>query len=394
MGLYFPHFHFPSDEWVKVAALYWDRMYRIVPEDYETRRDTDAIKELASDDVFIDDVYPDPFDRERVQEHFRDMIEAHESELVKHYGIDRRDEWPEDEYTVEHAPTGTNPKLAYIYNEKVNHKLYDTLLDLRLGTKRSDVGSDTRWVGMHPKLANVYMAALAETMARRRALHPVAHDTINHFAVAGFTLERLTQVLLNDARIVPTTPTTNESEFILAKIAIKAVMPKDIAQVPVDKILHVREEHGGDLGRFQSFVKTIIAKCPELGKVTVPEFVYEHLQVEYDRQIKPLLDSFEDTMRSNGIDTVTNLLNMDVKMPAFLTGAGTLTGAAIGNPVLGATTAVALGLLKIIGDTRKQYKDALKASDVAYLIHIQEGLAPITSLKWFETRARKLVLGV
>ncbi len=31
IGLYFPYLQFPSDKWVKVSALYWDKMYRISP---------------------------------------------------------------------------------------------------------------------------------------------------------------------------------------------------------------------------------------------------------------------------------------------------------------------------------------------------------------------------
>ena len=49
IGLFFPYFHFPSDEWVKVAALYWDKMYRIVPYGYGTLRDTKVVKGLADE---------------------------------------------------------------------------------------------------------------------------------------------------------------------------------------------------------------------------------------------------------------------------------------------------------------------------------------------------------
>jgi hypothetical protein len=39
-GLYYPYINFRSDSWLKVAALYWPKMARIVPVDYkpETRR--------------------------------------------------------------------------------------------------------------------------------------------------------------------------------------------------------------------------------------------------------------------------------------------------------------------------------------------------------------------
>ena len=34
IGLYHPFIHFKDDAWLKLSALYWDRMARIVPPSY------------------------------------------------------------------------------------------------------------------------------------------------------------------------------------------------------------------------------------------------------------------------------------------------------------------------------------------------------------------------
>lgn len=34
IGLYYPFIHFKDDDWLKVSALYWNRMARIVPHSY------------------------------------------------------------------------------------------------------------------------------------------------------------------------------------------------------------------------------------------------------------------------------------------------------------------------------------------------------------------------
>ena len=36
-GLYYPYFHVRDERWLKVAALYWPKIVRIVPADYQTR---------------------------------------------------------------------------------------------------------------------------------------------------------------------------------------------------------------------------------------------------------------------------------------------------------------------------------------------------------------------
>jgi hypothetical protein len=52
IGLYYPFIHFKDDAWIKLAALYWDKMGRIVPRGYRTS-DSDTVKQLANESGFI-----------------------------------------------------------------------------------------------------------------------------------------------------------------------------------------------------------------------------------------------------------------------------------------------------------------------------------------------------
>ncbi len=45
--LYFPSIEFASDEWVKSSLLFWDRIYRIVPKDYEPN-DSKTVQEAIN----------------------------------------------------------------------------------------------------------------------------------------------------------------------------------------------------------------------------------------------------------------------------------------------------------------------------------------------------------
>ena len=48
---------------------------------------------------------------------------------------------------------------------------------------------------MHPRLASVYMTALAAQTADDAKLHPLTDETIDHVALGGWTMERLAQGL-------------------------------------------------------------------------------------------------------------------------------------------------------------------------------------------------------
>jgi len=396
IGLYFPYFHFPNDEWVKVAALYWDKMYRIVPRRIDTERDTKTVIELSKGETpFIANISPEDFynDLEEITGEFVKLIENHEDELLRYYGIENRDNWSDDVYTKKYAPDA-NPKLAYIYGGKLGRQLERYLLKRGFGTTRSDSSPDYDWIGMHPRLANVYMAALAEKIAETTKTNPVTPDNLNYFSVSGFTFERLSQVLLQHAKIAPGKLNEDEIESRLATLAFRAVMPKNIANVPLEKIQKIRESYPREFGKFQSFVQEVVAKIPEVKEVEVESFVKDFLDVEFRKVIQPKLDELDDALNSMGVETIATVLNMEVKVPEILPATGVVGGTALVNPILGATTGIALGLLKIFGDQRKIVSEKIKGSDVAFLLHVRDDLTPAASLDWLNIQARKALFGV
>lgn len=396
LGLYFPHFHFPEDDWVKVAALYWDKMYRIVPDGYETKRDTPVVKDLSSEGIrFIQNINPEYFypELETIKFSFLRLIEHHTGALVTHYGIDKQENWPDNPYTSVFA-TGANRKLAYICTSKIEDDLRRVMLSRGLGTMRSDTGSDYQWIGMHPRLANVYMAALAESLAKHQQSHPVSSDAVNYFAVSGFTFERLAQVLLENATFASRELSEDEIAAELAFISFRAVMPKNIDTVPLDKILALRENYASEFGRFQEFASSVINELPKVRTVQGQEFVHDHLEAEYRKTILPGLNKLEDSINSLGLEAIPSIINMELKVPELLTGVGLITGAAVLNPFLGATAALALGLIKIFGDKRKAVKEEISKSDVAFLLRVREEISPGDALDRLNLSARKALIGV
>jgi hypothetical protein len=398
IGLYFPYFHFPSDNWVKVSALYWDKMYRIVPSYYQTRRDTDLVKVLCGQNKektgFIANIDPDAFyvDLHDISIQFIRLIENHTQELVKYYGIENRDKWEVNEYTSKISPE-SDTRLAYIYNEKIDYELGQILDSRGLGTRRGSNEQGREWIGMHPRLANVYMSALAERLSLRAGAHPVASDSINYFAITGFTFERLAQVLLDRSRVIAPNPTEDELEAGLATFALKSVMPKDFDKISIDQILEIREKYSGQFGGFQDFIHHIIDQLPSLQDISGNEFVNDHLRAEYNKSIKPKIEELDDALNNLDIETIPAVINMETVVPKFFAVGGLLAGAALINPALGVTSAVAMGLWKIISDKRKAVKKALDASDVSFLMHVRDDLTPAGSLDWLAIQASKLIDG-
>jgi hypothetical protein len=387
IGLYYPYFHFPGDEWVVFSALYWDKLARIVPRRYPTRRDSQLVKELSQEGGFIFNFEPGYAELQSVTEPFVALIDANRPDLQKHYGLEHAQEWPDNEYTIAVAPEGSNQKLAYVNIGKLDPGLISSLFEHNLATPINP--QDYQWIGMHPKLANVYMSALAEVIAERGQASPLAIDVQNYFAVGGLTFERLSQVLLDEADLGSRSATAAEAESVLAMMSIKAVMPKDIRKISAEQIMRIREKRSGEMGKFHQFLKGIVAGLDGLEKIQLNKFLRYHLEVEYDRQIKPSMDELEESLRSLGIDVAHNVFTLDMKVPALLTS----LGIAMVNPYWGITSAAALGLGKILADTRKRMRTEIKNSDVAYLWYLQQDLTPANSVQGLLRNLRRLFIG-
>lgn len=385
IGLYFPSFHFPSDDWAKLATLYWDKVYRIVPDGYKTPRDTHTIVELTSNEILLN-LQPEKFFREliKITEIFSEFIETHEYELAKKYSVDK------------------TPILESINIMKIESGLRRVFIKNGLG-KEIEIGNDKGWLGMHPQLVKVYMSALATALADRNQYYPVTNEAINYFAVGGITLERLAQVLLPESDIVerqpdiPTNPSLEELESGLAIIAIQTVMPKNISSVSVDKLMKIREKRTGKLVDFQGFLKKIITENSKLASLENKDVIEDQLRTLYTREIKPKVDELDDAIRSSSLDSIPNVFSIETKIPPLLAG-GILAGVATSDPVVGVTAGLALGLLKIIGDKRKSIATKFESSEIAYLMHVREELTTPSSaketLKWLNLQGRKFFYGI
>lgn len=396
-GLYFPFFHFQNDDWVKLSALYWDGMYRIVPDGYETVRDSSLVRQLSTSSFgnsgFIKNLHPEEFHEElyEIGIQFMRLIENYGYEINKYYGLQNKNKWGENKYSALHSLNG-NTSLAYIYNQKFNPELIDLMRSRGLG--EFDSHGRERWLGMHPQLASVYMAALAEKLAIRTQSYPLADDPVNYFAVSGFTFDRLAQVLLSNANFEKKKLNEHEIEGCLAVIALKTVMPKDLNNLSAERILELRSKYPEQMLQFQGLIHGVISELPNLKLASGNEFIKDHLEVEFNKRVKPKIDELDDAMNSIGIETIQTVFDLEVKIPSALASASLLAGITAVNPMLGATAAVAMSMWKIIADKRKAIKGEVKRSDVAYLMHVRDDLTPAGSLEWLDVQARKVLFGI
>ncbi|MEF7616302.1 DUF6236 family protein [Aquincola sp. MAHUQ-54] len=368
-ALYYPFIHFKDEQWLKLAALYWDKIARIVPHDYPTA-DSDTVKALSP---CIGTVRPDWVPPDFAQA-FVDFLSQHGGRLRERYGLHLREQWPELGETERApragGPSGNDRRLGYIFYEKIDN-------DVRRALDASGLASTDqrgeRWVGMHPRLAWVYMTALAEQLAAHQGLCPLTDETRDHLALSSLSPERLAQALLDDVELVGTEPTPLEIESTLVSVAFKAVVPANLAELEPKKIMAFREKYPQERIAFQKAAADLLKGGEWLKSIDNPAVLEQRLRDEYDKHWNTRLQDLREQLRDCGIDAVLGCFNLKAVLPAGV--AGAMAGLAL-HPVAAGAAGLAVGVMTTLRDKRKQAMGALRASPVSYLYRMEQDLAP------------------
>lgn len=386
-ALYYPFIHFKDDRWVKLAALYWDKVARIVPYTYPTD-DSETVKALSA---CIDTARPDWAPADFAQT-FVDFIDQYGPKLREKYALELRDHWPvvgeKERPPRAGGASGSDLRLGYVFHEKITDELYRALNGSGLAS--TDSRGDS-WIGMHPRLAWVYMTALAEQIAANHGLRPLTDETLDHLALSSLAPERLAQALLGDVSLVDTQPTPQEIESTLVSVAFRAVIPTNLAELDPAKILAYRDKYPQERAAFQQAAADLLKGSDWLESIGDPATLEERLRDEYDKHWRPRLTELREKMDDCGIDAVLGCFNVKAVLPAGI--AGALAGLAL-NPVAAGAAGLAIGVMTTLRDKRKEVLGALRASPVSYLYRIEQDLAPKDLWGWVKHGTQRFALGV
>jgi hypothetical protein len=350
-GLYHPFIHFQNEAWLKLTALYWDGIFRMVPETI-VPDDSNEVRVLA-ESGFIGNRHPG-MGAGHIAEPFRHLLSTRGEQLNRKYGVQPLTPWR---------------TLDHIHLEKMDEKLVQELIAYRLGRIQGS------WLGMQPPLTSVYMTALAEVMAPMIGARPIAEQSIDHIAVSGLTVERLSSALLGREEGPAVAQLGNDVETAMASLAISYVVPENAGAIPAKQIVQFRREFSEERAQFQTEIQKTITGLAHLKDVRNPADVKKHLKSEYDKNLGPKLARLKNGMTRIGWDTVDSTAAASFVLPQGIAIALQTLGFALTGGI-----ATALGVA-FCGWTvwRKREKakaDTLKPSSEAFLYRIEHFLKP------------------
>lgn len=376
IALYYPFIHFQDDAWIKEAALYWDKVSRIVPEGYKDRlHDSDVVKAPKADGNVIVDRSPKYDTVQAVSQELLHVINHHADALQAYLLPDS-------------LLAGNTDSLAYIYHSKMDWELVEVLQQSGLGTFRSKDGdADGEWLGVHPKIGQAYMTALASSMGKRGGLSVVSDSP--HFAIAGcgFPVRQLFVNLIDadDARLG--VAYGEQATSMLGIAAIEKVLPADIASISAKQIIEFRNASIEERERYRD---AVALATDHLASVEDVDALRDHLEIS-EQRIHASVEKLQTRMNTLLGDTVTGLVGVSKDLPS-LAGVGVAAlGISLTNPlVVGA--GLAFNAFQAIRDKRRE-NDALLEQPYSYLLSIKEQLGQEKFLDRLRVGGRRLLLG-
>jgi hypothetical protein len=395
-GLYYPFINFRDDQWLKIAALYWPKIARIVPAGYATR-DSETTRALIGELGFVINLEPDPV-RADVSKSFSSWLDGVSPSQIERWRISHDDaraggvymEPPDADRIMvpqlladEDLPA-TTPNVDFsatrmllrsevqafagVHESELEHDLQDRLRDERLA-----VASRVGWLAMHPELAWLYKCHLTSELAARNLLTPATDQLPAHALTTGLRV---------DLKASETKRLDITTSFGL--LAIDAVVPHDLRAVPIKKIIEVRHRFGRQFDMWRREVDKIgAALASQLQDIDSPTILNSYLDDAVRSYSNYAVDDLRRGLADTGLESAMTAMNIKFQLPAGLAVAG--LGAA---PPIAAGVGIAAGVVNLRHQTRKKAQ-ARMTVPASYLLSMRETLADTTFLEKIAAAIRR-----
>lgn len=384
--LYYPFIHFRDEAWLKLSALYWDDVTRIVPRSFAPQ-DNREVRALEEAEV-VKRVDPSPYEAP-VAKLFELLLRRHRAGLVRRYDIQKRETWPEnlDRIRVK-AGRVSSKTLAFIHRSKLEPSLVEQLFALNLAVP----SHDDCWLGMHPAIVSAYMIALAAEISRRRGLAPISANVTHLGGITSCSVDDLARSLVGDVdlsrrrRPPPEPASAKLSSERVAFVTLRMVLPQQLEGVPAKRIVQLRGQHASARHAFHGYVDDLRARLSS-EQIADADALDEHIRLEYEKRLKPELHGLQRGLRSLGIGSVLGSVGVAIALPL-----GSVLG---GSPAaaLAASATAGVGLAALAQRQRESARSLLGSSPASFLFMTRQ-LRPSAFAERLSSSLRRFTLGV
>ncbi len=265
--LYYPTIEFKKEDlyWLWSAALLWDKVYRIVPDEYRVN-DCENVKELCSTGEIGIPLSPKRYSTEASKK-FMSNIESRK--------------WNAAALTYDSEEIKTYDNYNYLHTQKVDVALRNLML------LNKNISQHHEWLVVPCEMANQYMIYLATEMAEKNDLALHTHDNNVWTASTFFLFDDSIQ-----EGVYPGEGWQEESKTVIAPMYINKILPINLLDITPSQILRFRKERKDERKRFN---EALDAFSDKISKVNDPS-ILKQLWHDERKEVESALCEYKKSM--------------------------------------------------------------------------------------------------
>lgn len=297
-ALYYPHINLTNKNWIKHALLFWDNISRIVPQSVEPSDGEDIIK-IKYETGFINDYRPNTWDTSNTFQSFsRELRLIIESDSFFHNRFFERQRHLRNysrDYDDRRSFFSDMVKTSgtYIHVEKIDPELKQYFFEIGIAIPGQYNWED--WIKIDSEIGLLYMIYFAKSISINKSL-PIVTDIEQSYS-ASVHFESVINFDYN-----------NQFEYKLGNLLIETVVPKNINDVPLEKILDIRKKYDDERTAFFNEISNLSNSISELTNSSALEDALN----QHSKILLKETKNLERLFKVNKIETATKFLGLSV----------------------------------------------------------------------------------
>ncbi len=328
-ALYYPTIEFANYQWLWQASLIWDRIYRIVPEQYEPD-DCSNVRILAESGEIGIPIRPSKYAADIAKEFMNKLSD---------------NEWDAAALSLE-----MTDDYKCLHSDKVDVVLRDMII------AQGSAKAHNEWLNVPTTFAAHYMTYLANNIATRNNLQMLSDNVPAWTGATYFKLDGKIDCFLN-----------NENTHQLATLVVRDFLPDNILSIHPEQILKFREKYRHERKRFLSSIQNSAKLLSDCDDSTIVKDMIIDIQKDIDSALSDFRRSLS-ILRINSFTGLKSIIFPIITQVASIIGGESLSTE---NLMIMKTGGIALGLISGLCDFRQKKRKLQKECDYSYLLHMR-----------------------
>lgn len=336
-AIYYPSIEFQDSNWLKGMALYYDRIYRIVPETREPR-DSDEIRALIESGKIGSCIDPQKYAK-AASSKFLSKIQSSDWNAA---ALSTEDQAIDDLLHV----TKTDASVRKLF-EKLGYK------------------ADENWISVPTELASNYMLYLATEVAQANKLSLLTDNFVPWSATTYFNLNGK----FDDFGNRSFGQLREGGAGYLFSLVFQGLTPINISEISSSKIVEFREKRADEITNLRSTLESVHNEIISIQEDTIVKDRIDDLIKEAERAVTDYQKS-ADIIQAKGW---FGIQFMGIPASAQL---ARLFGLSTEQEMMMIGTGIALGTLYSLTAKQKELKTLARSNPYSVIAMLQKELKP------------------